>query len=160
MSDIRLMHRSNRYNTLIRFYDGVAFVEGGVVTIPHGHPAWVGRAYNLGYSLDPATGNKLPVQALIRSNSRAENAKSEEQKVEQVIESPDGGRQPARHDWVRTSAEGSTEGVSETGLGSDGSDGTTVRGEGDGPAAEADSDLEGRPARIQAPRKAVRSRRS
>lgn len=44
----------------VHFYDGSLEATDGVVDVPSDKPAWVQRAWILGYRLDPETGENIP----------------------------------------------------------------------------------------------------
>ena len=128
MAEIRLKHQYP--NTVpvqtMYFYDGRARVEYGVVTLPTHKPAWLQRAFVLGYRIDPDTGKFLSLAEIMRVSTKSAG---------DIDEGSDGGGLPAGEDGLRDSELTSVESVSEPELGSGVSDGTTDDGDGDGPSA-------------------------
>lgn len=49
----------------VYFYDGELTAKDGVVKIPSDRPEWVRRAWVMGYSLDPKTGEHVRLEDLV-----------------------------------------------------------------------------------------------
>jgi hypothetical protein len=54
---------------VVHFYDGQLIAKDGVVTIPSDNPAWIRRAWILGYRLDPETNEDIRIEDIIDINA-------------------------------------------------------------------------------------------
>lgn len=149
---IRLKHqyRSNMPLRVQYFYDGRAEVKYGVIELPVDKPAWIDRAFMIGFRCDPESGRVLTLLE-VRALARGDSAES----TGETDEGSDGGRQPADEDGVRSSEQPRGEGllvpVVASGVGDGAAEGTvggspvvvevdTVRAILDGPNGDAQDD--------------------
>lgn len=121
------------------FYDGRAEVRFGVIEIPVNKPAWIERAFIMGFRLDPETDRPYDLgqiramaagQPVVATEPQA--PESTESAGEDVEGTDDGGQSPSE-DGVRESELPGDDGVPEAGMGS-------------GDSGSTDDDASGEPA--------------
>lgn len=112
------------------FYDGRAVVRYGTIELPVDRPAWLDRAFILGFRCDPDTGRAMELTE-IRALAEAELNATSTESAGEVDEGLDAGGQPGGADGVRPRKQSRSKSVSKAGLDSGVGDGATVEAEGD-----------------------------
>lgn len=125
MAETIFLKHQNRSNMPLRvqyFYDGRATVRFGVIELPVSKPAWIERAFIMGYRLDPETDRPFEI-AEIRAMAAGspvvapepQAPESTESAGEDVEGTDDGGQSPSE-DGVRESEPEGDGSLPEAGL--------------------------------------------